>query len=274
MTASNSLDTNSDYLLPTLDSDLPGLPASVVATDNHGVEHVDYRLLGATLPARLLEVGCGRGWQSMELAQTGFQTWGVDISLDLLKDFRQRLEVTPAIQKSCLPLVGSAFELPFPDHTFDVVFCTEVLEHLYEPERAVREIARVLAPTGKVFITVPSVISERVLGTIHRRWREYNGHVRSLPEAEVRAWLTNSGLETYATRKLGFEWAGFWLPHSLLQTPFDVTGLPARHDLVSRGYWKVWRGLDKLGAGRYLRRKGNVFFPKSLAFYARKSAGS
>ena len=241
-----------------------------VAIDDRGVEHVDYNLLGVTLPARLLEVGCGRGWQSMELAQVGFQVWGVDISPALLADFWHALAQRPALHNSCLALVGSAFELPFADATFDVIFCTEVLEHLAEPQRAVREMARVLAPGGKVFITVPSVISEKILGTLHRRWREYNGHLRPLPTGEVRGWLAASGLETYATRKLGFEWATFWLPHAVLQTPFDVTGLPARRHLVSRGYWKAWRGLDKLGLGRFLRRKGNLVFPKSIGFYARK----
>ena len=234
------------------------------------MKHVDYNLLGATLPARLLEVGCGRGWQSLELAQLGFQVWGADISPTLLTDFQHVLTAQPALQKTCLPLAASAFELPFADCTFDVVFCTEVLEHLATPQRAVREIARVLVPGGKVFITVPSVISERVLGTIHRRWREYNGHLRPLPIAEVRGWLSASNLETYAIRRLGFEWAAFWLPHALLQTPFDLTGLPQRHHVVSRGYWKLWRGLDKAGPGRILRRKGNLFFPKSIGFYARK----
>jgi SAM-dependent methyltransferase len=169
-----------------------------------------------------------------------------------------------------MPLLASAFELPFADATFDVIFCTEVLEHVPDPHLAVREIARVLVPGGKVFITVPSVASERVLGTLHRRWREYNGHLRALPVSEVSSWITASGLENYAIRRLGFEWAGFWLPHATLQTPFDVTGLPAKHHLVSRAYWKMWRSLDKVGVGRYLRRKGNLVFPKSTAFYARK----
>lgn len=268
MTSLNSSFDNLNQITPSVP--LPTLPALTVAIDDRGVEHVDYQLLGTTLPSNLLEVGCGRGWQSLELARVGFQVVGMDVSLDLLADFRQSLVLEPNLQANCFPLAGSAYALPFPDASFDVIFCTEVLEHLAEPERAVREMARVLVPGGKIFITVPSVISEKVLGTMHRRWREYNGHLRPLPQREVRGWLINSGLETYAVRKLGFEWAGFWLPHAILQTPFDVTGLPARHHLVSRAYWKIWRSLDRLGPGAYLRHKGNNIFPKSIGYYARK----
>lgn len=265
-----SLNSSFDNLNHATKMSLSELPTVSVAIDDRGVEHVDYRLLGATLPAKLLEVGCGRGWQSLALAKVGFEVVGLDVSLDLLSDFQKSLEVEPQLQNSCFPLIGSAYELPFPDASFNVIFCTEVLEHLTEPEKAVSEMARVLAPDGRLFITVPSVISERVLGTIHRRWSDYNGHLRPLPRREVRDWIGHSGLELYAVRKLGFEWAGFWLPHAVLQTPFDVTGLPARNHLISRAYWKMWRSLDRFGPGAYLRRKGNNIFPKSIGYYARK----
>ena len=45
--------------------------------------------------------------------------------------------------------------LPFDAGSFDTVLCTEVLEHVAEPFRAVNEIARVLRPAGHVILTVP-----------------------------------------------------------------------------------------------------------------------
>lgn len=52
-------------------------------------------------------------------------------------------------------LLGSAMALPFKGKTFDGVICTEVLEHLPEPERCLAEISRILKEDGIVYITAP-----------------------------------------------------------------------------------------------------------------------
>ena len=57
--------------------------------------------------------------------------------------------------------VGSCIELPFKASSFDAVICTEVLEHVSEPECALREIFRVLRSQGRFYITVP------MLGSLH-----------------------------------------------------------------------------------------------------------
>ncbi len=62
------------------------------------------------------------------------------------------LDVVPT---SGLHVVSSALALPFGDGIFDGVICTEVLEHVPEPELALREIFRVLRPGGLAYITVP-----------------------------------------------------------------------------------------------------------------------
>lgn len=52
---------------------------------------------------------------------------------------------------------GSLYGLPFADSSFDLVTCNMVMEHLDQPERAVAEIARVLAPGGAVVINTPNL---------------------------------------------------------------------------------------------------------------------
>jgi ubiquinone/menaquinone biosynthesis C-methylase UbiE len=50
---------------------------------------------------------------------------------------------------------GSAYELPFPDASFDAVFSNALLEHLREPPRALQEFLRVLRPGGRVGVSGP-----------------------------------------------------------------------------------------------------------------------
>jgi SAM-dependent methyltransferase len=51
--------------------------------------------------------------------------------------------------------VCDATEIPVPDASYDVVLCTEVLEHVPEPVRVVKEIARILKPGGRLIMTAP-----------------------------------------------------------------------------------------------------------------------
>ena len=55
--------------------------------------------------------------------------------------------------------IASADSLPFADAEFDAVICTEVLEHCPDPSAVVKEIARVLKPDGKTFITTPFLVA-------------------------------------------------------------------------------------------------------------------
>ncbi|MEK6577866.1 MAG: class I SAM-dependent methyltransferase, partial [Bdellovibrionota bacterium] len=50
---------------------------------------------------------------------------------------------------------GSVELIPFPDNTFDSVICTQVLEHVVHPERAMSELNRVLRPGGVLLLTIP-----------------------------------------------------------------------------------------------------------------------
>jgi ubiquinone/menaquinone biosynthesis C-methylase UbiE len=89
----------------------------------------------------VLEVGCGTGLVLLRIREFARQARGVDLSPGMLEKAKQRgLDVT----------LGSATELPFPDHSFDVTCSFKVLAHVPEIEKALAEMARVTRPGGMV----------------------------------------------------------------------------------------------------------------------------
>lgn len=111
-------------------------------------------LLLSELPCeRFLDAGCGNGIYLRELGtlpQPPRTVVGVDISARSLEAARQTIGVggiDPALVQANLEL------LPFADGSFDVILSTQVIEHLLDPERGARELARVLAPGGTLVIS-------------------------------------------------------------------------------------------------------------------------
>jgi len=90
--------------------------------------------------ARALDVGCREGIQSAWLAARGYTVIGVD------KEPRCAHGIEVDLDQG----------LPFPDAHFDVVWCSEVIEHLRDPAPAVAELRRVTRPGGTMVLTTPN----------------------------------------------------------------------------------------------------------------------
>lgn len=92
----------------------------------------------------LLDVGCGSKPFELQLRRPG-DTWiGVDMP-------------APPSGLSRADVNGSALQLPFASETFDIVLCTQVLEHVPEPWTAMVEMARILEPRGYLIATAPHI---------------------------------------------------------------------------------------------------------------------
>jgi ubiquinone/menaquinone biosynthesis C-methylase UbiE len=105
------------------------------------------RLLAAAPSSRVLEVGVGGGNVLQHIAAVQF---GIDLSPFILRKAHARLDAAAGLVR------GDAMALPFRDGSFDRVYCSEVLEHVLDPEEAVREMHRVLAPGGIAVVSVPN----------------------------------------------------------------------------------------------------------------------
>lgn len=116
--------------------------------------------------ARILDAGCGSGRNMVELARRGAVS-GVELAEQSLEAARGR-DLGPV-------LPGSLDEpLPFGDGAFDLAVALDVLEHVADDAAALRELARVLAPGGRLLVTVPQYPwlwgEHDVLAHHHRRY--------------------------------------------------------------------------------------------------------
>ncbi len=96
----------------------------------------------------VLDVGCGGGYASEHLARRGASVFGTDIMKESLGQARVHAaaENLRIEYRLCTPE-----RLPFDDNTMDAVTCFDVLEHIPDKERILREIGRVLKPGGLFF---------------------------------------------------------------------------------------------------------------------------
>jgi ubiquinone/menaquinone biosynthesis C-methylase UbiE len=112
------------------------------------------RLLASGPESRVLEVGVGGG---NVLERMMGRRVGLDLSPFILAKARGRLGRDAALVRA------DAAALPFGSGSFDRVYCSEVLEHVLEPEGVVREMRRVLAPGGHAVVSVPN---ERLINRV------------------------------------------------------------------------------------------------------------
>ncbi len=120
----------------------------------------------------LLDVPAGEGALAARLIAAGFSVSCCDLYPEIF-----RLEGVAMRQGD---LNG---ELPFGDHLFDFVACLEGLEHIENPQQAIREFARVLRPGGTVIVSVPNIlnIEERFKWLLYG----YTSHFKPMTHAHV-----------------------------------------------------------------------------------------
>jgi SAM-dependent methyltransferase len=179
--------------------------------------------------SRILEVGCGTGGISLYLASQGFKVSAVDRqqydseALRAAREFSRRQGIALDIY------LADAGALPFEPGTFECVVCSNVVEHLADPEAALAEIHRVLVSGGIAFVDFPLFrspygghIEDSVkipwFHLLRKAWVE--GELRRRrAERDLAVFLTLSGITNGRFRrmiaKLGFEILRFDRGHYL-----------------------------------------------------------
>lgn len=155
------------------------------------------RCLKPPFRGRALDAGCGGGSFALKLARLGFLVEAIDASPSFVDMVNRKARVV-GLGGSVNACVGNITDIPYPGGTFDLVVCGEVLEHIDDDGRAVKEFARVLKSGGTCIATVPA---KPELWSICDDWA---GHKRRYVKSELVDLFKSSGFEIVSAKCWGF----------------------------------------------------------------------
>ncbi len=159
-------------------------------------------LLAAVEPgARVLDLGCGAGRFVAALRDAGADAVGVELSAAALERARRN------VPGADLRLVGPDGSLPLGHGEVDVVWCSEVLEHVPDTIAFLTEVRRVLRRGGRLLVTVPDHgrLKRTVLALAHfdAHYDPLGQHVRFYTRRSLTRALLATGFEDVELRALG-----------------------------------------------------------------------
>lgn len=174
---------------------------------------VDFILAtGIGTDARVLDVGCGSGQLAKLMRDSGFrEIHGADwnapesVSPDSLASYKQ-IDLNEALLEDHI------------DSKFDLIVCSDTLEHLERPARVLRSMQHLLKDTGSIYVTIPNCASlfQRISWLLTGNSFRYRtekpgefGHIALLPSQVLKTLLNRAGLECVETGKGYAAIAGF-----------------------------------------------------------------
>jgi len=101
---------------------------------------------------RVLDIACGMGYGSAALAKVAASVVGLDLSQEAVTAARESYR-----ESNLHFLAAPAQQIPFADHTFDLIVAFEVIEHLNDWSVLLLEARRLLSPGGQFIVSTPNI---------------------------------------------------------------------------------------------------------------------
>ncbi|MEM8594176.1 MAG: class I SAM-dependent methyltransferase [Pseudomonadota bacterium] len=225
----------------------------------------------------VLDLGCGEGRHT-----NGFywleqvRVIGVDLSLSDLHIAKTRCDeliTSPEFDtkgEAVGYVMANALTLPFSDHSFDKIICSEVLEHIHDYESVLVEINRILKPGGTLCVSVPRYWPEKICWLLSDEYHaNEGGHLRIFKTSQLKSSIQQLGLTFTARHWAHALHSPFWWLKCLFWSTQDRNPLiAAYHKLL------VWDLMSSPKLTRVLERLLNPVMGKSVVLYFDKPRAS
>ena len=159
------------------------------------------RRLADAPPSKVLDLGCSSGQLAVRLRKLGHHVTGVDATeLDGVREAVDEFVLADLAAGLPKGLTGP----------FDIVLAADVLEHVPHPENVLRDIRRVLAPEGRVIVSVPNYVHWDPRLRVLFGWFDYDrrgildaGHLRFFTRRSLERMTRDEGFEVVRSRPVG-----------------------------------------------------------------------
>ncbi len=212
-----------------------------------------------------IDVGCGDGGPATFSARRGAEVILTDIDAEKVAAAENRCRIAGA--RKVTALVSDSVPLPIDSQTGSRILCSEVLEHVDDPERVLIELVRIGKPGALYLITVPDPVCEEMQK--HLAPPSYfmkPNHLRIFSRESFGSLIERSGLVIEQRHFYGFFWSMWWL----LFWSTDVSLENPSHPLLD--HWTAtWTALLNTKDGVRVKNVFDRLMPKSQVIVARKS---
>lgn len=234
---------------------------------------VDFNRIDLPSSPRILDIGCGSGRHTAAAYMLeGAKVVGADLNMADLCKAKGRLQFHDDLGEHGGGDWGLAKAditcLPFPDNWFDLVICSEVMEHIPAEAAAMAELTRVLKPGRKMVVSVPRRLPERICWALSREYRSSpGGHIRVYEKTELIEKLSCQGLTVECHHYAHSIHTPYWWLKCLVGIErTDSAAVNLYHRLLS------WDIMEKPPVTRLVDRLMNPILGKSLVLYLEKKA--
>lgn len=219
----------------------------------------------------VLDLGCGEGRHIQNLFYQGMiNACGLDLDFESarksVEGFRYLHLDQDADKGNWLILTGDCLFLPFKDSSFQVIICSEVLEHLSDYHSALLEMKRILKPGGQLVLSVPHFWPERICWALSREYQlDPGGHLRIFKHRALQLEVKRLGFRPVHKHKAHALHSPYWWLKCLKWSRRD-SWLPIRlyHKFL------VWDMLKSPRTTRLLDKVLNPLMGKSVVLYFKK----